>query len=144
MSYMPMATALGFVGAVNAADLLILRALMTPDHVFTDALGHSYSGAETMCRGWERFFRAYPQYTITVEQTFVHDDTVALFGRASGCWMVNGHVLPQRWSVRAAWLAQITRGRVAAWSVFCDTAWVAPPESLSEKTLEDSSEMTAS
>jgi len=127
MSYMPMATALGFVAAINAGDLLILRALMTPDHVFTDALGHSYNGAKTMTAGWERFLHDYPDYCITVERSFVHDDTVALFGHATGCWRVDGKILPQHWTVRAAWLAEIASGRVAAWSVFCDTGWVTPP-----------------
>lgn len=138
MSYMPMATALGFVAAINSGDLLILRALMTPDHTFTDALGHSYSGAATMSVGWERFFHAYPNYCITVEQSFVHDDCVALFGHASGSWFVDGHVLAQHWTVRAAWLAQVTRGRVSAWSVCCDTAWVTPPARAMEPALNGS------
>lgn len=128
MSYMPMATALGFVAAINAGDLLVLRALMTPDHVFTDALGHNYCGADTMHTGWERFLHDYPKYCITVEQSFVHDASVALFGTASGCWRVGGRIIPQQWSVPAAWLAEITSGRVASWSVYCDTGWVTPPE----------------
>ncbi len=81
---------------------------MTPDHIFTDALGHSYAGAENMTVGWQRFFHSYPNYAITVEQSFVQDDMVALFGHASGCWRVGGRVLPQQWDVRAAWLAQVT------------------------------------
>lgn len=130
MSYMPMATALGFVAAINAGDLLILRALMTPDHTFTDALGHTYTGAETMTLGWERFFHTYPNYCITVERSFVADDMVALFGHASGGWRVNGRIAAQHWDVCAAWLAHVTRGRVAAWSVFCDTGWVSPPSGM--------------
>lgn len=126
MSYMPLATALGFVAAVNAGDLFVVRALMTPDHTFTDALGHSYVGMETMTLGWDRFLHDYPRYSITVEDSFVHDDTVALFGHASGGWRVDGRILPQLWSVRAAWLARVSGGRISAWSVFCDTAWVSP------------------
>lgn len=127
MSPDSMHTALAFVQAINTGDPAHLRPLMTPDHTFTDALGHSFVGATVMSSGWRHFFRAYPGYRITVDHTFAHGDHAALFGRASGGWRVGEHVLPEAWSVRAAWLAHVVDGRVATWSIFCDTAWATPP-----------------
>jgi SnoaL-like domain len=120
-------TTLAFVAAINAADLGALRTLMTQDHTFTDARGNRFSGAETMLAGWQHFLHAYPNYRITIQQTFHSANQVALFGQASGNWRVDDRVLPQSWSVSAAWLADITTGKVRTWSVFCDTSWASPP-----------------
>jgi ketosteroid isomerase-like protein len=126
---LPLETALAFVAAINNADPAALRALMTDDHTFTDALAHSFSGAETMHTGWQHFFHAYPNYRITLTQTFADGNKVALFGKAEGGWRVDDKILPQKWSVPAAWLAEIHDQKVRHWSVFCDTAWATPPKS---------------
>jgi ketosteroid isomerase-like protein len=120
-------TALAFVAAINATDLDALRTLMTDDHTFIDARGNRFSGAETMISGWQYFFHAYPDYRIDIQQTFQGANHVALFGHASGKWRIDDRVLPQSWKVSAAWLAEITTGRVRIWSVFCDTSWATPP-----------------
>jgi len=129
----PLETALAFVAAINNADPAGLRTLITPDHIFTDALGHSFSGAEIMHTSWQHFFHAYPGYRITLTQTFADGDKVALFGKAEGGWHVDDKILSQRWSVLAAWfaemqLAEIHSGKVLRWTVFCDTGWAAPPK----------------
>ena len=116
-----------FVAAINAEDSAALRALMTEDHTFTDARGNSFSGAENMQLGWQHFFRAYPDYRIDIEHTFIKGNQVALFGKATGGWRVNDQVLPQRWTVSAAWLAEIEKDQIRRWTVFCDTNWVNPP-----------------
>jgi len=125
----PLETALAFVAAINNAGPAALRALMTEDHTFTDALAHSFSGAETMHTGWQHFFHAYPNYRITLTQTFADGNKVALFGSAEGGWRVDDKILPQKWSVPAAWLAEIRSGKVRRWTVFCDTGWATPPKS---------------
>ena len=132
----PLETGLAFISAINAADLTSLHALMTGDHTFTDALGHSFSGAEAMLSGaeamlsgWQHFFHAYPNYRITGDHTFADSNSVAIFGKAEGCWRVDDKVLPQTWSASAAWLAEISSGKLRRWTVFCDTAWATPPKS---------------
>jgi len=122
-------TALAFIAAINNADPAALRALMTDDHTFTDALAHSFSGAETMLSGWEHFFHAYPNYRITLTQTFTGGNKVALFGKAEGGWRVDDKILPQKWSVPAAWFAEIRSEKIRNWTVFCDTGWATPPKS---------------
>lgn len=123
----PVSVARAFVAAINAGDVAALRALMTNDHTFTDALGHSFSGAETMISGWQFFFRAFPEYWIRVDTCFADGDRVALFGEAGGRWRVDGQVLPGSWKTAAAWLAEVRDGRVKHWRVFCDTAWASAP-----------------
>jgi len=124
----PLETALAFVAAINTADPAALRALMTDDHTFTDALSQSFSGAEAMHTGWQHFFHAYPNYRITLTQTFADGNKVALFGKAEGGWRVDDKILPQKWSVPAAWLAEIHSSKVRRWTVFCDTGWATPPK----------------
>jgi hypothetical protein len=132
----PEKVALAFVDAINTCDLVSLRALMTEGHTFTDAKGSSFSGADKMIGGWKYFYNAFPDYRIEVQQTFAEANRVALFGHAEGGWRVNGVVLAQRWRVAAAWLAQVDAGRIAHWSVFCDTAWANPPAS-NEPTMRE-------
>jgi ketosteroid isomerase-like protein len=119
--------ALAFVEAVNAEDSEALGALMADDYVFIDALGNSFAGKEKMLQGWRYFFSMYPSYRIEVERVFSRGTTVALYGSAAGGWSVNGKVLEKRWTVRAAWLAEIKDDTVSHWSVFCDTGWAIPP-----------------
>ena len=116
-----------FVAAINAADPNALHALMTDDHTFTDARGNSFSGAEKMKLGWQHFFHAYPYYQINIKHSFADENRVALFGDAAGGWRVNDVILPQRWTVSAAWLAEVEKEHIRHWTVFCDTSWVNPP-----------------
>jgi ketosteroid isomerase-like protein len=125
----PLAVAQVFVKAINATDLAALRALMTDDHVFTDALGRSFSGAATMIEGWKFFFAAYPEYRIQVDTAFAVGPRVALFGSASGKWKLQDRILRESWTVAAAWLAHVEDGKVKKWAVFCDTGWATPPAS---------------
>jgi limonene-1,2-epoxide hydrolase len=123
----PIDVASAFVAAINKEDLGQMRDAMTEDHTFTDALGRSFSGAAKMIEGWRLFFDAYPGYWIRVGAALVDGCRVALFGEAGGKWKVDERVLPQTWSVTAAWLAEVEGNKVKKWSVFCDTGWANPP-----------------
>lgn len=127
----PEEVAHAFVAAINAEDPNALHDLMTEDHTFTDALGNSFSGADKMRFGWQHFFRAYPGYRINIQHTFAAANRVALFGDANGGWRVDDIVLPQRWTVSAAWLAEVENEQIRHWTVFCDTSWANPPRSTS-------------
>jgi len=116
-----------FVAAINAMDLRALRFLMTDDHVFTDARGVDYTGADKMIDSWQQFFYSYPKYWISIDSNFASGNRVALFGSAGGKWRVRGTVVPGSWHVTAAWLAEVDRDKIRRWSIYCDTSWVAPP-----------------
>jgi limonene-1,2-epoxide hydrolase len=116
-----------FVDAINRADLFALRAGMTEDHTFTDALGQSFSGAEGMIAGWKHFLDAFPGYWIRIDHSLAEGERVALFGEVGGRWRVGDQVLEESWKVAAAWLAEVDEGKVQRWSIFCDTGWATPP-----------------
>ena len=122
----PLDVVSAFVAAINEEDLGAMRAAMTDDHTFTDALGRSFTGAEEMIAGWRQFFDAYPGYTIDFEVAFADEFRVALFGKASGMWKVEDPLRRETWTVPAAWLAEIENGKVKKWTVYCDTGWVKP------------------
>ena len=121
-----------FVLAINQRDPIAMRALMTEDHTFTDALGNSMSGAENLIAAWRQFFEAFTEYWIRVETALADGAKVALFGEAGGRWKIVGPGIPEKWSVVAAWLAEVEGGRVKKWSLYCDTGWVKPPVQTQE------------
>jgi ketosteroid isomerase-like protein len=123
----PRDVALAFVAAINAADLPALRALMTDNHTFTDARGNSFSDAAKMRLGWQHFLHTYPAYQITITHTFAEKNHAALLGNATGGWRINDVVHPKRWTVSAAWLAEVENEKISHWTVYCDTNWVNPP-----------------
>jgi ketosteroid isomerase-like protein len=113
--------AMAFVAKINAHDVDGLVALMTPDHVFVDALNNSFRGAEQMRQGWKFYFGMFPDYAIEVTDEFNRGDLVAMFGKARGTFAVNGKSPRENsWEIPAAWKAVVKEGRVAEWRVYCD------------------------
>ncbi|HKR28529.1 MAG TPA: nuclear transport factor 2 family protein [Acidobacteriaceae bacterium] len=128
MSRSALETVGSFISAINGQDLLTLRTLMSAEHVFVDARGTRYCGADVMLENWKQFFYAYPQYWISIDSNFADGNRVALFGTVGGKWRVDGIVLPGSWRVTAAWLAEVEYGKIRRWSVFCDTTCATPPQ----------------
>lgn len=116
-----------FVKAINQGNVEAMRAAMTEDHIFTDSLGRSFSGAEKVTTGWWHFLEAYPKYWVRVDAAFADGAQVALFGEAGGHWRVEGQMVAESWSAPAAWLAEVEGGKVKKWSVYCDSGWAKPP-----------------
>jgi len=114
--------AMAFVAKINAHDVGGLVALMTPDHLFVDALNTSFRGAEQMRQGWKFYFGMFPDYAIEVTDELDRGELVAMFGKARGTFAVNGK-LPREnsWEIPAAWKAVVKEGRVAEWRVYCDS-----------------------
>jgi len=127
MARSPLEITGAFISAINARDLTALRSLMTDDHIYTDARGTKFMGADSMIENWICFFNAYPQYWIHIDSSFTNGDRVALFGEAGGKWRIDGRIQPGSWKVSASWLAEVERGKVRRWSIFCETEWTAPP-----------------
>lgn len=113
--------ALAFVAKINAHDVDGLVGLMTPDHLFVDALDTKFRGADQMRQGWKAYLALFPDYAIEVTDECEHGDLVAMFGRASGTFAVNGKLARENyWEIPAAWRAVVREGRVAEWRVYCD------------------------
>jgi len=113
--------AMAFVTKINEHDVDGLVALMTPDHVFVDALNATFRGADQMRQGWKGYFAMFPDYAIEVIDELDRGNLVAMFGKARGTFAVNG-LLPREnfWEIPAAWKAVVKDGLVAEWRVYCD------------------------
>jgi len=133
----PIEIATSFIERINAADVAGLYELMTEDHVFQDALGERFIGREKMRHGWTQYFAMVGNYKIYVEDYFMKEESVAMFGSASGTYPANAgagaalnNVTPAAgsthqsaegfWEVPAAWHVILRGGLVAEWRVFAD------------------------
>jgi uncharacterized protein (TIGR02246 family) len=117
----PIAIVHKFVAAINAHDLDALAALMSDDHTFVDAFGESWQGRSTMRRAWKGYLEWFPDYTIIVDETLVSGDTVAMFGKATGTYAVEGNLPPENhWELPAAWKGVVKDGQVSHWQVYAD------------------------
>jgi limonene-1,2-epoxide hydrolase len=129
--------AMEFVGAINQQDADRLVELMTVDHQFTDSLGNTVRGSESMREGWKLYFQMVPDYQVRVEETFVNGPTVLLLGMAGGTYshgfesvmesaLPNAHMpdgsskYVNKWQTPAALRARIEGGKVAEWRVYAD------------------------
>jgi ketosteroid isomerase-like protein len=110
-----------FVAKINARDPEGLAELMSEDHTFIDALAYKVTGREAMRRGWIGYFSMVPDYWIECETIMVKGSIVAAFGRAGGTYVHDGILKPEnRWEVPAAWLAEVSDGKVVEWRVYAD------------------------
>ncbi len=94
---------------------------MTDNHTFTDPLGQLQKGRSTMTEAWKGYFHWMPDYSIRVNDTIVHDQTVVVFGVASGTYSVKGKLLLENgWKIPACWRAVVRNGKVSEWRIYTD------------------------
>jgi hypothetical protein len=133
----PIEIATSFIERINAADVAGLYELMTEDHIFQDALGERFIGREKMRHGWTQYFAMVGNYKVYVQNYFMNEDNVAMFGTASGSYPAkasgNAATTPGTspagtapkgtdgfWEVPAAWHVVVRCGQVAEWRVYAD------------------------
>jgi ketosteroid isomerase-like protein len=112
---------LRFVNEINRHDLEALRALITPDFWYIDALGQEVRGQDRMVETWKASFAQFPDYRIVIRDHLGVGSLVALFGTASGtCGGTGEPSHGTRWSTPAAWRAVVRGGHIAEWQVYSD------------------------
>lgn len=110
-----------FVEMINSRNPEGLRDLMAENHLFTDSLGQTVEGKETMYAAWKDYFRMAPDYEIVCEKMLRSGNTVVILGRARGTCAFEGRLSPaNHWEIPAAWKAVIRKNRVAQWQVYAD------------------------
>ena len=113
------AVARAFVEAINRQDADEIASLMAEDHVFIDSDGAAYRGKEQMHAGWKQYFTMFPDYSITVEETYSRGPVVVMVGRAEGTYAVDGKLLDENhWRVPAVWRAVLRNQTVLEWRVY--------------------------
>jgi ketosteroid isomerase-like protein len=121
MHMTPIETVLSFLEAINRHSVDKLADLMTDDHVFTDSLGNSVSGRESMRLGWRGYYAFCPDYWVSHDAIFSDGNRVAVFGAAGGTIAADGSLPPANaWRTSAAWLAIVDAGLVSHWQVYAD------------------------
>jgi ketosteroid isomerase-like protein len=117
----PLEVVMEFIKRINSGDLDALCELMTPEHIFQDALGKRFIGRDTMREGWSAYLKIVSDYHIHAEEFFQTNDRLAVFGTASGVYAGKQGPTPQNfWEVPAAWLAVVRDGLIAEWRVYAD------------------------
>src|SRR5690349_7136873 len=110
-----------FVAAINEHDTKWLGTLMTEDHEFVDSLGERVRGRDPMLLGWRKYFSLMPDYRIEIENIIAEGSMVALFGKASGTFTIDGNLRPENsWRIPIALRATVDGERVQKWQVFAD------------------------
>jgi uncharacterized protein (TIGR02246 family) len=110
-----------FVAAINHQSADEIAGLMTDDHVFIDSLGTRVTGREPMKKGWQAYFSMIPDYTISLDETFVDGPVVVMLGAARGTYASRGRLKPEnRWQTPAAWRAIVRGSLIAEWRVYAD------------------------
>lgn len=133
---LPVEVAQEFVRAINRQNPEELAALMTPDHRFTDSLGHVAAGRDGIKEGWNLYFQMIPDYQIEIEETYCDGSAVVMVGTAKGTYNKgiqdleamglpnlmkdSGSHAPQNWQTPVAVRAFIQDGLVAEWRVYAD------------------------
>ena len=117
----PASVAHAFVKAINQQSPEQIASLMTEDHVFIDSLGMKVAGRQKMQSGWQGYFGMVPDYSITIDETFVDGSVVVMLGTAQGTYSSGGAPRPEnRWQTPAAWRAVVRGSLVAEWRIYAD------------------------
>jgi ketosteroid isomerase-like protein len=121
MTNSPESVARAFVRAINRQDVDGLTALMALDHRFVDSLGNAVEGREKMRSGWTGYFRMFPDYTVTIDETYCDGPVAVLLGVAHGTYAPNGDLKPENhWEITLAIRAFVEDGLVTEWRVYAD------------------------
>ncbi len=121
MSSNPVDVVLDFERRINSRSPALIAELLATDSVFIDSLGSRVQGLNRLRGAWEGYFRIVPDYSISHEEIFQHDDWVAMFGTARGSFSQDGRIQKENfWTTTAAWLARVEDGKISSWQIFSD------------------------
>lgn len=110
-----------FIDAINEHNVDKICSLMTDDHRFIDSQGNEVVGREKMKAGWIGYFQWFPDYKIEITDSFLNNDTVAVFGFASGTFHGLSSEKGNYWHLPASWKAVVRDGKICLWQVYADS-----------------------
>ncbi len=113
-------TVITFVEKINEHDIDGMIELMSDDHTFLDSLGLVMKGKKEMTEAWKGYFKWFPDYEITVMNTLLTNDSVGLFGIATGTFKSEDTTDDDRFEIPAAWRAKVKDNLITEWQVFAD------------------------
>jgi ketosteroid isomerase-like protein len=103
-----------FLDAINTHDLNGLCAVLAPNHVFIDSVGHRLEGPLAARVAWRGYLAMCPDYWIRTTDILSQDNLVLATG------MAGGTIHATTWQTPAAWKAVVRDEKIAEWRVFAD------------------------
>jgi ketosteroid isomerase-like protein len=117
----PIQVVLKFEELINSQNPEAISAFMTADAEFIDSLGNRIQGTEKLRSAWAGYFKMVPDYSISHDEIFAEENTVAMFGSAQGTFSKDGQLRKEDfWKTPAAWRAVAKDGKIAVWQVYAD------------------------
>lgn len=111
-----------FVEAVNNHDLYTMELIISPDHIFIDSIGNKIINRRSVLDAWEVYFRLFPDYSISIIETYLNYSYLAAFGYASGTFGIQyEHHSSNHFYLPAAWRTIIEKECIKYWQVYADT-----------------------
>ncbi len=113
-------TVISFIENINDHDIDGICELISEDHVFIDSMGVIVEGKKEMRNAWKVYFKWFPDYEITVLNTLLTNDSVGLFGVATGTFNTEDPGEIDTFEIPAAWRAKVKDNLITEWQVFAD------------------------
>ena len=109
VSFELMSIALKFNEKINQQDLEGLAELMTDDHTFIDSDGAVTKGKDVMKKGWQEFFKRFPDYKNIFTCVTIQNDIVVMIGYSTCSYkpLAGPNV----------WTAKVLDGLLSEWRV---------------------------
>lgn len=111
-----------FILQINDHNVDGIIALISDDHVFTDAQGIHFEGKDNLRAGWTAYFKMFPDYKITILNSMENATVFLASGTAEGTYGgVKNQAGDNYWNIPAAWRAEIDNAKVKSWQIYADT-----------------------
>lgn len=110
-----------FVLQINDHNVDGIIALMSDDFIFTDAQGVHFEGKENLKTGWTAYFKMFPDYKITIDNSVENGTVFLASGTAEGTYGTAIESSERHWKIPAAWRAEIDNAKVKSWQIYADT-----------------------
>jgi len=119
---MSIKAAMNFVKAINSHQVQKIADLMTDDHTFINSHGKKVQGKGNMKKAWKGYFEFFPDYTIEITEIIEDQETIGLFGWASGTYQnKETNDGANTWKLPGAWKAVVEEDKITHWQVYSDT-----------------------
>lgn len=111
-----------FVLQINDHNVDGIYSLMSDDFTFTDSHNNKVAGKDNMRKGWEDYFKMFPDYKITINKSMENATVFLAEGTAEGTYGGTKSVSGDNYyKMPAAWKAVIEAGKVKSWQIYADT-----------------------
>ena len=111
-----------FVLQINDHNVDGIIALISDDHVFTDAQGIHFEGKDNLKAGWTAYFKMFPDYKITILNSMENATVFLASGTAEGTYGGTKSVSGDNYFIiPSAWRAEVDIAKVKSGQIYDNT-----------------------